>query len=200
MSRADRQRRQPQESRSQEPQGVEAPGPRDSRAGPACSGSPGPRACTAGLRGDKQELRGRTWRRPTTRPCCKGGGGGGPHPTSQGTPPPLCLGTGVGGEPGALEGWGRRCGLSVRDVSAGSGADPGPKPARLPRQQALKGRGQGARRLPARMGRRGSLRADQPAGLHAEPGLALRHSPRVNRWVSSFAFYCLCTQAVPGLG
>lgn len=128
------------------------------------------------------------WRRRWPSPHIPG------HPTS-----PL-LGDRGWGEPGALEGWGRRCGLSVRDVSAGSGADPGPKPARLPWQQALKGRGQGARQLPGRMGRCGSLRAEQPAGLHAEPGLALRHSRQVNRWVSSFAFYCLCTQAVPGLG
>lgn len=131
-----RQRRQPQESRSQEPQGAEASGPRDSRAGPACSGSPGPRACHSRAAGDKQELKvaggggrppalaAKGWRRRWPSPHIPG------HPTS-----PL-LGDWGRGDPSALEGWGRRCGLSVHDVSVEVGADPGPKPARLPRQQA----------------------------------------------------------------
>ena len=68
------------------PETAEAKSPGDSRAGPACSGSPGPRACRAGLRGDRQGLRGRTCRRPTARPGCKAGGGGGPQPAFPGHP------------------------------------------------------------------------------------------------------------------
>lgn len=54
VGQSNRYQHQPQDSRSREPRAGVAPRLRDSRAEPACSASPGPQACRAGLRRDGQ--------------------------------------------------------------------------------------------------------------------------------------------------